>query len=92
MADLMHHGGRHVSFRTRLRSVLRIHNALGERQDDVVYARIHIVLEEDFLGSLLFVNPRIIGQIVGHSLIAVAQITSPKWCIHHLHRRGLACF
>ena len=45
-----------------------------DRNDHVVHARIHEILEENLLASLLFVDAGIVGQVVGYCLVAVAQI------------------
>ncbi len=40
--------------------LIRGHQALGQRQDDVVHARVHEILPEDFLRALFLVDARIV--------------------------------
>ena len=56
----------------------------------VVHARVHEVLEEDLLRSLLRVDARVVGQIVRHGLVAVVQVARAQRRIDDLHRRRLA--
>ena len=89
MANLMHDRRCHISLRARLRRLLRIHDALGKRQNYVVHTRIHVVLEEDLFRSLLLVNAWIVREVISDSLIAVTQVSAAKWRVEDLHRRGL---
>ncbi len=67
-----------------------IHHARGERQDHLVDARVHEVLEEDLLRALLLMDAGIVRQVVGHGLVAVAQVARAKRRVHHFHRRRVA--
>ena len=62
---------------------------LRDRQDHVIHARVHEILEENFLRAFLFVNARIVRQIVRHRLVAVAQIARAIRRVHHFHRRKM---
>ena len=88
--DLMHHHGGEITFRARLLRVTGAHDSFREWKDDVVHARVHEVLEEDFLAAHFLVDARIVRQVVGDGLIAVPQIAGAERRIHHLHRRGVA--
>ena len=90
--NLVHHGGGKIAFARRLGRLLRLHDLAGERQDDVIHPRVHKVLEEDFLGAFRLMNTRIVGQIVGHRLVAVAQVAGAEGRVHHLHGREVAAF
>ena len=59
---------------------------LRQRQNYVFDPRIHEVLEEDFLAALLFMDSRIVRQIVGHGLVAMAQVAHAVRRVHHFHR------
>ncbi len=87
VTDLVHHDHRQVSLHRCERGLIRPHEKLGDRQNDVVHARIHVVLEEDALASFLLVNAGIIRKVVSDRLITMAQITSAERGIHHFHRR-----
>ena len=55
-----------------------------------MHARVHEVLEEDFLRALLLVDARIVRQVVGDRLVAVTEIAGAKRRVHHFHRRDVA--
>ena len=88
--DLVHHDRRQVPFGRSAPRLRRIHHAGGKRQDHFLHPCVHEVLEEDLLGPLLFVDARIVGQVVGDRLVAVPQIAGPERRVHHLHRRHVA--
>ena len=90
VADLVHQHRRQIALGRRRARLRRVHDARGERQDDLVHARVHEVLEEDLLRALLLVDARIVRQVVGDGLIAVAQIARAERRVHHLHRRRVA--
>src|SRR5207248_8073125 len=90
--NLVHHGGGEIAFARRLGRLLRLHDLAGERQDDVIHPRVHKILEEDFLRAFRLMNTRIVGQIVCHRLVAVAQVASAEGRVHHLHGREVAAF
>ena len=92
MRDLVHHCRSQITFAGGARCLVRIHQFLGDGQNHVVDARVHEILEENFLGPFLLVDAWIVGQIIGHSLVSMAQVAGAKWRIHHFHRRGLAAF
>ena len=83
----MHHGARQIAVRGGERRLVRAQQALRDRQDHVIHARVHEILEENFLRAFLFVNARIVRQIVGHRLVAVAQVARAVRRVHHFHRR-----
>ena len=47
-------------------------------------------LKKIFFAALLLVDARIVGQIVGHRLVAVPQVARAEGRVHHLHRRDVA--
>ena len=87
VTDLVHDRAQQITFARNFRRLLRFHQLARDRQDDVVHARVHEVLEEKFLAALLFVHSRIVRQIVRHGLVPVSHIAGTKWSIHHFHRR-----
>ena len=56
----------------------------------MVDAGVGVVLEEDPLAALLLVHPRIVRQVVGRRLVAVAQVPGAKRRVHDFHRRHQA--
>ena len=71
--DFVQHHGRQITFGRSPRRLRFRHQIFRQRQHDVVHARVHEILEEDFLGALRVVNARIVRQVVRHGLIAVQQ-------------------
>src|SRR5205823_2983015 len=49
VGDLVHHHGGEIAFRRNVRGLVRTHQQPRHRQDHVVDARVHVVLEEDLL-------------------------------------------
>src|SRR5262249_58408164 len=78
MADLMQDGRGEVAIHRRHLRLVVTHQELGDGQHNVIHARVHEVLKEDLLRSLLLVNARVVGQIVGHSLVTVTQIAGSE--------------
>jgi hypothetical protein len=87
VTDLVHHHHRQISLGTRLCGLIGAHHTLRQRQDHEVDARIHVVLEEDFLAADFLVNARIVRKIVGDRLISVTEIARAERRVHHFHRR-----
>ncbi len=85
MGDFVQEGAREVAFAAHFGSLVGAHHAFGHGEDDVVHARVHEILEEDFLCALDLVDAGIIGQIVGDGLVAVAQVAGAIGRVHHLH-------
>ena len=85
----MHHRGCEITVARSLRGLVRAQQALGNRENDVSDSRVHEILEKDFLRAFLLMNPRIVGKIIGYSLIAMPQITGAERSIHHFHRRAV---
>ena len=71
----MHHGGREITVRGCERGFVGAHQSLGDGQNDVIHARVHKILKENFLRPFLLVDARIVRQIIGHCLVAVAQVS-----------------
>ena len=88
--DLMQNHAGQIALAAHVLGLLRRQHLARDGQDHVVHARVHEVLEEDLLRSLLRVDARIVGQIVRHGLVAVVQIARAQRRIDHLHRRRLA--
>ncbi len=88
----MHHCCRQVAFGGRERGLVSAQQSLGDRKNHVIHARVHEILEENFLRAFLLVNTRIVRQIVGHRLIAVAQIAGAIRRVHHFHGREMTSF
>ena len=51
---------------------------LGHRQNDVLHARIHEILEKDLLRPFLLMHSRIVRQIVGYRLVDSAAPGRPN--------------
>ena len=81
---------RQIAFGGSLRRLGGLHQLPRDRQDDVGHARIHEVLEEDLLRAFFLMDARIVRQIVGHRLVAMAQIAGAIRRVHHLHGRQMA--
>jgi hypothetical protein len=90
VADLVHHGRREIPLGRRALGLRRIHHAPGQRQDDLVHARVHEILEENLFRAFFLMDTRIVRQIVGDRLVAVAQVARAERRVHHFHRRRVA--
>src|SRR6476469_3894520 len=81
----MHDGPQQVSFTRDHRHLFFGHHVARQRQNDVVDARVHEVLEKDLLAALQFVNTWIVRQVVSDSLIPVSEVGGPERGVHYLH-------
>ena len=66
-------GGK-IPFRRGLRGLAGLHQLPRDRQHDVSDPGVHEILEEDLLRPFLLMDARIVGEIVGHRLVAMPQI------------------
>src|SRR5580658_6210186 len=92
VTNFMHDRALQITLTRNFRRLIRLHQLSGDRQNYVVHARVHEVLEEKFLASLLLMHPRIVRQIVSYWLVAVRQVSRAKRSVHHFHRRLQAMF
>ena len=92
MRNFVHDRGQQIALRGSLGRLILAHDSLCHWQNNVVHARVHEIFEENLLRALLFMDTRIIGQVVGDRLVTVEQISCPEGCVHHFHRGYLALF